>query len=233
MSNCNLRPGIITQQLHQIIDIQKENMKKFDIVKDTPLYFSRSESRQNYDIYLLGEIKSPEHYMEVFNVIQTATAHDVVNLYINSGGGDFWTAMQFISTIAKAECHIHASIEGEAHSAASMIFLACHTYSVPDFASMLCHYFSSGYYGKGEEIAQWSHHVERHYKKIFKDLYKNFLTDAEIDDMINGKDYWLTGVDIVERLNNKVKIEELEDKKEKQLPASKPKKKKRMKKSNK
>ena len=193
--------------------------------ENLPLYFSRTETRQTHDIYLLGSIKSPNYYMEVFNLIENASPHDVINIFINSPGGSLWAAMEFISVIMRSECHIHASIEGEAHSAASLIFLACDTYSVPEFASMLCHYFSSGYSGKGGEISQWSQHLEKHYKNIFKDLYKNFLTEAELSEMVNGKDLWLTGNEIVKRLKVKVLAEEAETKsKSKKTKKSKKKK---------
>ena len=180
--------------------------------------FSSTDTRQMHNIYITGPIGPPENYTDALNTIRTAQKGDFISMYINSGGGYFWTAMQFVSAMNNCDCEIEAYIDGEAHSAASIIFLAADSWVVPDFASMLCHNLSTGTYGKGHEVDQWHKYHTSHYKQVVGDLYKTFLTSTEITELIGGKDFWLSGKDIITRLDKLTKAQEKDmKKKEKEM----------------
>jgi ATP-dependent protease ClpP protease subunit len=174
------------------------------------LFFTDKLSATKYDVYLTGEIEAAADYIPLFDILRNAGSEDVIRIFINSPGGNFWTAMQFIAAINKSNAHIEGHIEGECHSAASMIFLACNSFNVPEFATMLCHFYTSGYRGKGHEISQWVDHQQPHYKNIINDIYKYFFSEDELKRMGAGTDFWLTGDEIVVRLDNKVKCEKKE-----------------------
>ena len=38
-----------------------------------------------------------------------------------------------------------------------------------------------------------------------KEIYKDFLTEKEIDLMLNGKDLWMSGTEVADRLEVKAK----------------------------
>jgi len=59
--------------------------------------------------------------------------------------------------------------------------------------------------GKGGEMydnivheREWSH-------KLWKDVYSGFLSDNEIQSILQNKDIWMSGEEVTKRLNNKFK----------------------------
>jgi len=180
--------------------------------KKEVLFFVDTLSNKRFDIYISGDITEPKQYIEIFDVLRNAQRGDEIRMFFNSGGGNLWTAMQFISCMNSSDALIEGIIEGECHSAASLIFLSCHNFDVPEFGTMLCHYCTSGYRAKGHELSQWFEHSEPHLKNIFKNIYKDFFNKEEIEEMINGKDFWLDGNEIVKRLKRKVEEQEKPEK---------------------
>lgn len=51
----------------------------------------------------------------------------------------------------------------------------------------------------GREIKAHDSFIDKHMPMIFKKMYAGFLTNKEIEDMIEGKDIWLNGDEVLER----------------------------------
>ena len=168
----------------------------------------------DHSIYLLGSIGEAEQYVDAFNILRSAKAEDTVKIYINSGGGMYWTAVQFINAIKQSDALVTTQIDGVAHSAASIIFLAADSWIIPSTSSMLCHYITSGYSGKMHEIDQWHTHTDAHFKQLTHDYYKAFMTEKEIEQMIDGKDFWFGGSEIKTRIQKLAKYRDKKIKEE-------------------
>jgi ATP-dependent protease ClpP protease subunit len=89
-------------------------------------YFSNLKANAYvHEFYLSGTIEGPENYIEWFNIIRNASEYDTVKVYINSGGGDLNTALQFMRVLSDTEADTIASVEGSCMSAATMVMLSC------------------------------------------------------------------------------------------------------------
>lgn len=158
-----------------------------------------------HKFYLSGEIKAPSEYVGVFETIRNASENDVVVLHINSYGGDLFTAIQFMRTMAETKANIVASVEGACMSAATVVFLSAKSWEISKHSMFMFHNYSSGSFGKGGEMydnivheREWSH-------KLWKDVYSGFLSDNEIQSILQNKDIWMSGEEVTKRLNNKFK----------------------------
>jgi hypothetical protein len=60
-------------------------------------------------------------------------------------------------------------------------------------------------YGKGNEITDTVEHDKKYYPSMMKSVYKGFLTNSELNNLIKGKDYWFDAKEIVKRLKNRRK----------------------------
>ena len=121
-------------------------------------------------------------------------------MHINNGGGYFDTAIQIINAIKACKANTTTILECKAHSAASMIFLSGDERIVNEFGIMLCHNFSGGFDGKGNELKSKTEFIIKHSYDYLKNVYKNFLTSKEIDRMLNGEDFWFADKEIKRRL---------------------------------
>ncbi len=152
-----------------------------------------------YEIYISGDITEPENYIEQLALLRSAGANDVVKIYINSTGGILDTAIQFRKAIQESEAHIIASNESACASAATIIFLSADEFELAKHSFMMIHDYSSGTYGKGSDMHNQIIFQKLWFASLVKDVYNVFLTDEEIESVINGREIWLDSDEIAHR----------------------------------
>jgi ATP-dependent protease ClpP protease subunit len=157
-----------------------------------------------YTMYICGEILSADNYIEHFEIIRNADEHDAVKLHINSYGGDLMTAIQFLRAMAESEATIIASVEGQCMSAATMIFLAAHSYEISEHSLFMFHNYSGGTMGKGGEMYDHIINERKWSEKIVHRVYEGFLTEGEIQSILDNKDIWMDGEEVIKRIEAKL-----------------------------
>jgi ATP-dependent Clp protease protease subunit len=153
-----------------------------------------------YEFYLSGEILEAEEYVEWFDIIRNARESDTVKIYINSCGGDLYTAIQFLRVIADTDAHVVCSVEGACMSAATMVFLQADEHQITPHSMFMFHNYSAGVFGKGGEMYDQIKFEHAWSEKFLTEVYADFLTTDEIQDMLHNKDIWMTSEQVVARL---------------------------------
>lgn len=164
------------------------------------------------DFYLSGRILEASQYNEWFDIIRNANKDDIIRIHINSPGGDLFTAIQFLRAMGDCRGTIISSVEGLCASAATLIFLMSDGFEISDHSSFMFHNYSTGLMGKGGELLEQVTYESKWATKIFNDCYGDFLKKKEIELLMVGKDFWLDGDDVEERLKKRSKKIEKENK---------------------
>lgn len=164
-----------------------------------------------HEFYLSGEVESPEEYIQWFDTIRHAGETDVIKIYINSPGGDVFTTIQFMRALKETSANVVMSVEGVCASAATMIFLCGDSFEVSEHSMFMFHNYSSGVFGKGGEMFDQLKHEREWSSNLLKDVYKDFLTETEIASILDNKDIWMTGDEVIERLKVKKAAMEKEE----------------------
>lgn len=170
--------------------------------------FTTKHAVHIHEFYVSGDIESPEDYIEWFDTIRSAGPNDVLKFYINSPGGDLFTAIQFMRVLDETEANIVVSVEGACMSAATLIFLCGESFEVSEHSMFMFHNYSSGVQGKGGEMYDRLAHEKVWSEKLLRDVYSDFLTEQEITSVLDNKDIWMDGEEVVKRL--KAKVEKLQ-----------------------
>lgn len=158
-----------------------------------------SKNGREIDVYITAEIVNPIEYNELCHLLRNANSREVVRLHINTPGGRLDSATMIIDAISASDAYIIGVLSGNVASAGTMIALACDELECSSYLEFMIHYFSGGTGGKGNEIKAHSNFIDKHMPMIFKKMYAGFLTNKEIEDMIEGKDIWLNGDEVLER----------------------------------
>lgn len=158
-----------------------------------------------HEFYLSGDVKEPEAYTEWFDVIRRAQSTDVVKVYINSFGGDLFTAIQFMRVLGETPATVICSVEGACMSAATMVFLCADMFEISDHSMFMFHNYSGGAFGKGGEMIDQLKHEREWSEKLLNEIYKDFLTQKEIESILDNKDIWMDGDQVIDRLEKKAK----------------------------
>jgi ATP-dependent protease ClpP protease subunit len=180
-------------------------MEKISEMPSSMMAFVDRPLAKVHKFYLSGEIKAPSEYVPWFETIRNANETDVVVLHINSYGGDLFTAIQFMRAMAETKANIVASVEGACMSAATVIFLSAKNWEISRHSMFMFHNYSSGSFGKGGEMYDNIVHEREWSQKLWKDVYSGFLTEGEINSILQNKDIWMSGEEVSKRLHSKVK----------------------------
>ena len=167
-------------------------------------YFPSKPLASIHEFYLSGELGPSEDYIEWFDVIRHASENDAIKIYINSFGGDLFTAIQFMRVLSDTPSTVVCSVEGACMSAATMIFLCADHYEVTPHSVFMFHNYSGGTFGKGGEMIDQLQHERKWSDRMMREIYKNFMTDEEIKSMLDNKDIWMDGEEVVKRLQNRI-----------------------------
>ena len=167
-------------------------------------YFPSKPIATIHEFYLTGEIGSPDEYIEWFDAIRHASETDAVKIYINSYGGDLFTAIQFLRVLSDTAATVVCSVEGACMSAATMIFLTADHFEVTPHSIFMFHNYSGGVGGKGGEMIDQLQHERKWSERLMKEIYKDFMTNDEIKAMLDNKDIWMDGEEVVKRLQARI-----------------------------
>jgi ATP-dependent protease ClpP protease subunit len=188
----------------KIIMVKTSSDKLFDIFKENKVLDVKSIGNL-FTIYLSGQIESPENYTACFDSIRNADEDDIIRIHINSPGGDLFTTIQFIRVMTECKGTVICSAEGACMSAATMIFLCADMYEISEHCLFMFHNYSGGTFGKGGEMYDQLINERKWSEKIIHKMYGGFLTDAEISSILENKDIWMEGEEVMRRLEKRIK----------------------------
>jgi ATP-dependent protease ClpP protease subunit len=184
-------------------------------------YFPCKAVATAHEFYLTGDIGPAEDYIEWFDAIRHSSENDIIKIYINSFGGDLFTAIQFLRVLSDTPATVICSVEGACMSAATMIFLSASHYEVTPHSIFMFHNYSGGTIGKGGEMIDQLQHERKWSERLMKEVYKDFMAADEIKSMLDNRDIWMDGEEVVKRLESRIKKIEKPAPKSKAKPAVK------------
>jgi len=166
-------------------------------------HYTQSINASIHHFYLYGEIEDNiSKYSDFINTIKTSTENDIIYIYVNSEGGSMRMALQIVNSILASNARIITCLDGEAMSAATMVFLAGGEYVVNPNCTFMVHTYSGGMRGKGNELISQLEHVHENVKKVLKSFYSKILTDKELEQVSNGRDIWMNSEELIKRLDS-------------------------------
>lgn len=175
-------------------------------------YFESTRVNRCIKVHLDENIREPKYYRTVLQGIESLGEGDVILLSINSYGGQLDGAIAIINAIQDTDADVHASIEGVAASAASLIALAAPSISVSPYATMMVHSATFGAFGKQSDVISHASFVDKQVRTLMHSVYQDFLSDKELEEVIMGKEMWFDAEEIVRRLELRADLQEKREK---------------------
>lgn len=154
-------------------------------------------------VYIDEEFREAKYYRMIVNAITDLGENDVVEFNINSSGGDLSGLVALLSAIENTEATTVAVLNGEVHSAGSMLAVSCDAVMVGSYANMLCHSVRYGVRGKAADIHAQVLHSNDYNETLMRKCYEYFLTTEETEELLKGKELWLNNEQIKERFQRK------------------------------
>lgn len=157
----------------------------------------------NHTVYLTDPITEPSYYNRLTHKLYSANDYDTFTFVINNGGGILDSAFMVTDAIkaskAKEVCHIVGTVA----SAATIIVMVCDELVTTSNVSFMIHNYSAGMQGKGHEMKARQKFIDAELERAFTEFYLGFLTKDEIQDVIDGKDFWMNAKEVEDRWERK------------------------------
>lgn len=174
--------------------------------KQSSLFRTQKHEIYSHSVFLDEDIGPPTKYRDLIYALYSAGQNDQFNIMINSPGGYLSSALGIIEAIKNSDAIVRAVINGECHSAASMIALNCDEIIITDAAHVMVHTASYGAGGSTGNVKSHTDFYTGMINEILDTTYSGFLTDDEMKDMKKGVEFWFDAGQIRKRINARSKF---------------------------
>jgi len=151
----------------EAVDETKDENEEIKVVNNDIYFYSEITKKSILDLTLI--IKSLTS--KVLKMKYEFNINPIINLHINSEGGEVFAVSSIIHLIENNLIDIHTIIEGHACSAATLLSIVGKKRFITKNSYMLLHHISSGCWGKLNELEDEIKNLNL-ITKNFKDLYK-------------------------------------------------------------
>ena len=187
----------------------------FDYSKNISVKQKLDHTPKIYTINFWHEFGDPRLYQSYFKVFDEAKEDDDIIIYFDSPGGSVTTLNLFLNALRRCKSKNILARVNYAASAAALLALYCDNIEFNTNATLMLHTYSSFHYGKGQETQSDVEHCKKSNEALISYICKKILTDSEIEQMLNGKDFHFTGEEAIKRLKARAAEKEKELKKSK------------------
>lgn len=152
--------------------------------------------------YLTGPITEPENYVDLCNILRSSGSQDEVLIRINSRGGSVASERMLINAIQESEANVVGFIEYDCMSAATGIFLACKQHGWAEHIQFMAHCAFWGSIGKNPDVKSQTEFGIKQLEEEITSTYKGLLTDEELIQCNEGKEFWFGAKELERRMEN-------------------------------
>lgn len=181
--------------------MEKIDGTMFEAEKPKLLITARQKVSNEYDVSIRDDIDAADYFADLIELLRTATQDDVFNLYFSTDGGMLDATQELLAAMSVTEALVVGHLTNKAISAGSIIFLNCHQWQVYAGSHMMVHQMSYSAGGGNQNVKGQVDFYASMNEKLVKNTYTGFLTDAEIESVLHGKDVYIEDVDVAQRLD--------------------------------
>lgn len=156
-------------------------------------------------VFIDDDITAPSNYRDVIHCLATCTDNDSVNLLVNSSGGRTDSIWQIIEAMNGCRGDVSVTVIGAAYSAASMLACMAPECYIAESAEFMLHTAHYGSVGTVPNVKGQTDFATRQINRLLDKAYKGFLTDKELEELKNGKEYWFDAEEAGKRMARRYK----------------------------
>lgn len=179
-----------------------DELKMFPMMQPRRV-ITRSFTNQSteYTIRITRPITEIDDFEEEIMALEEATENDVVLVQLSSPGGSLETCDFLCRRIQECKAPVFVEIGLTCASAASAICLQADDWKILDSSTMMVHACSySPGWGKEVDVFSSATYTNRVNREWVERTYKGFLTEQELQSVLDGKDLYFFADDLRERL---------------------------------
>jgi ATP-dependent Clp protease protease subunit len=195
----------IKSEFHTLFIEKKRDSYTLELPEDAaeqigvPQIEVEGQEYTNYTLYLSTFMSDANDTARMMHKLRSSEDDkDELTVYIDSPGGSIYEGVKIISTMRGLfKGRTTTILDPSGSSMGALMFCAGDTRVIPEFGYLMFHNYSTGAFGKGQEVLADIEFSDPHVKKIFRDLItkKGFFTEDEYKALITGTDFYFDAED--------------------------------------
>jgi ATP-dependent protease ClpP protease subunit len=171
-------------------DIDQQKLSKDSVsISSNQVFFYDDVSRQS--IYSLNrQLDSTAKAIQLLNIHYNLPVSPAIDLYINSEGGEVFSAFSAVDRIKSSPVPVHTYVEGFCASAATLLSVCAHKRYIRKNGFMLIHQVRSGLWGSFAEFQDEIQNLElimRYIKQIY--LEHTNIPESDLVEILKHDTY--------------------------------------------
>ena len=171
-------------------DVEQQKLSKdFVSISSNQVFFYDDVSRQT--IYSLNrQLDSTAKAIQLLNIHYNLPVSPAIDLYINSEGGEVFSAFSAVDRIKSSPVPVHTYVEGFCASAATLLSVCAHKRYIRKNGFMLIHQVRSGLWGSFAEFQDEIQNLElimRYIKQIY--LEHTNIPESDLVEILKHDTY--------------------------------------------
>lgn len=171
-------------------DVEQQKLSKDSIgISSNQVFFYDDVSRQS--IYSLNrQLDSTAKAIQLLNIHYNLPVSPAIDLFINSEGGEVFSAFSAVDRIKSSPVPVHTYVEGFCASAATLLSVCAHKRYIRKNGFMLIHQVRSGLWGSFAEFQDEIQNLElimRYIKQIY--LEHTNIPESDLVEILKHDTY--------------------------------------------
>ena len=167
-------------------------------IEDVPKFKIENPLVKEVTLYLSTFEEDKIDLAAITHSLKDIEPNDIIRLSLNSAGGYVYEGKSLINSIQRTGAFIETELVADAASMAAVIFCIGEKRIIYENSSIMFHTFTSGVYGKGQEVEDHIEHKNKNINAFFRSHIIG-LTEKEIERMIIGKEFWFGAEEMCQR----------------------------------
>ena len=147
-------------------------------------------------------------FENIVAVLETAKQGDTIKINLATDGGALHAILPLLAAMQNTEAEVAVHAISDVASAGTLILLAADYAIVNPYAIIMFHQVQFGIGGVGSSVEANVIHTMKNSKALLRDIYQDFFTAEEIEQMLMGRDFYMDDHEFDERYENRHNIRE-------------------------
>lgn len=144
-----------------------------------------------YRVTIDDDFSEVSQFAQLVSVLDDAKAGDVVQIRLSTVGGALHAIVPLINAMQNTDAHVHIHVESDCASAGTILMMIADSVFINEYANIMLHTCQYSYGGHAGNMDAYVKYTTEKVEKLMREVYEDFLTEDEIDRMLDGKEIWL------------------------------------------
>ena len=184
--------------MSDLMKLFKRDVEPFE-VKTVPL-------NQCYQCTIDDDFTDVRQFSQLVDYLNNAQEGDIAHIKLSTNGGALHAIIPLIEAMRNTDAYIAMHVESDTASAGTILMMLAHEVYVNPYSTIMIHTASYGFYGHSGNMDANVSHSTKAIEKLVNETYVGFLTPNEIARVLDGKEFYLSAEDAMDRFNKRDEI---------------------------